>query len=187
MKPIPNINLTKVGFNPQSKKVVSCYILIFNPLSLTFWVLFISPQDVLLSCALEHDKSKGEELQSPDKNAGSNINVKRNYTTENDRRPKAVTARKKIVKTGSKRASVRRRSDATCTKLGGICQPDRYICQGRYLKDKCLGAKTRQCCMPGMVTQLHVNANTYQHICKHYKGVINLQHMGHFIQTYAWF
>ncbi|XP_070773725.1 leukocyte cell-derived chemotaxin-2-like [Enoplosus armatus] len=40
------------------------------------------------------------------------------------------------------------KSDISCTKLGGICQPDRYICQGRYLKDKCSGAKTRQCCMP---------------------------------------
>eukprot|EP00064_Thunnus_orientalis_P002397 superscaffoldBa00000172_g2404 len=42
------------------------------------------------------------------------------------------------------------RSDTGCTKLGGICQPKRFICQGQYLKDKCSRAKTqnRQCCMP---------------------------------------
>ncbi|XP_076607130.1 leukocyte cell-derived chemotaxin-2 [Chaetodon auriga] len=40
------------------------------------------------------------------------------------------------------------RGDVSCTKLGGICQSNRYICQGQYLKDKCSGAKTRQCCMP---------------------------------------
>ncbi|KAM3869136.1 leukocyte cell-derived chemotaxin-2 [Diretmus argenteus] len=55
---------------------------------------------------------------------------------------------KKVKDTGSKRAGVRPSSDSRCTRLGGICQPKRYICQGRYLKDKCTGTKTRQCCMP---------------------------------------
>ncbi|XP_038564679.1 leukocyte cell-derived chemotaxin-2-like [Micropterus salmoides] len=99
---------------------------------------------VLLSPALEHEKRRGEEFQSSDENADSNIKVKRNYTTTNDRRPKAGSPRK----TGSERVSMGPRSDVSCAKLGGICQPHRYICQGRYLKDKCSGAKTRQCCMP---------------------------------------
>ncbi|XP_074468325.1 leukocyte cell-derived chemotaxin-2 [Sebastes fasciatus] len=103
---------------------------------------------LLRSCALEHEKKKGEESQSPDKNADSNFKVKRNHTTANDGRPKAVAPRKKVKKTGSKRVSTGPRSDVSCTRLGGICQPNRYICQGQYLKDKCSGAKTRQCCMP---------------------------------------
>lgn len=119
----------------------------FNPLS-----LFISPQDVLLSCALERGKSKGEELQSPGKNVGGNVNMKGNYTKDKDGGDKAASPRKKVVKTGSERTPVRRRSDASCTKLGGICQPTRYICQGRYLKDKCIGARSRQCCVPGKWT-----------------------------------
>ncbi|XP_078028694.1 leukocyte cell-derived chemotaxin-2 [Epinephelus lanceolatus] len=103
---------------------------------------------VLLSFASEHKKMKGDRFKSPDKNADSNIKVKRNYTTENDRRPKAVAPRKKVKKTGSKRVTMGPRSDIGCTRLGGICQPNRYICGGRYLKDKCSGAKMRQCCMP---------------------------------------
>ncbi|KAI3373849.1 hypothetical protein L3Q82_022431, partial [Scortum barcoo] len=103
---------------------------------------------VLLSCALEDEKGKGEGLQSTDKNTVSSIKVKRNDTTASDGRPKAGSSRKKVKMTGSKRASVGPRSDVGCTRLGGICQPDRYICQGRYLKDKCSGAKTRKCCIP---------------------------------------
>lgn len=133
---------------------------------------FISPQGVLLSPALEHEKRRGEEFQSSDENADSNIKVKRNYTTTNDRRPKAGSPRK----TGSERVSMGPRSDVSCAKLGGICQPHRYICQGRYLKDKCSGAKTRQCCMPGIATQLNMNANTYK--------VRSIQHMEHLFQSY---
>ncbi|KAL7390499.1 hypothetical protein ABVT39_022365 [Epinephelus coioides] len=103
---------------------------------------------VLLSSASEHKKTKGDRFKSPDKNADSNIKVKRNYTTENDRRPKAVAPKKKVKKTGSKRVTTGPRSDIGCTRLGGICQPNRYICGGRYLEDKCSGGKMRQCCMP---------------------------------------
>lgn len=146
-KLIPNNNLTHT-------KNIQPLIVIFNPLSVTFWGLFISPRDVLWSCAFEPEKSKGEESQSPDKASGKNINVKRNYTTENERRPTALTARKKVTKTGSKTASTRQRSD-------GSCRPNRYVRKGRDLKDKGLKAKRWQCCIPGIVTQLHWNANTY--------------------------
>ncbi|XP_069001653.1 leukocyte cell-derived chemotaxin-2-like isoform X1 [Embiotoca jacksoni] len=100
---------------------------------------------MLLSCASEHEKGERQEFQKPDKRADSHIKVKRNYTTANDKRPKTLTPRKKVKKTG--RVSVGPRSDIGCTRLGGICQPNRYICQGRYLKDKCSGSKTRQCCV----------------------------------------
>ncbi|KAM6983336.1 leukocyte cell-derived chemotaxin-2 [Tautogolabrus adspersus] len=99
---------------------------------------------VLLSCATEHEVSKGEKLQSPD----SDIKVMRNYTEPDVRRPKPATQRKMAKKTGHQRVSMGPRSDISCTRLGGICQPHRYICQGRYLEDKCSGAKTRQCCTP---------------------------------------
>ncbi|XP_040005459.1 uncharacterized protein LOC120802075 isoform X2 [Xiphias gladius] len=103
---------------------------------------------VLLNCASEHKKRKGEEFQSNEKNASSNIKLRRNYTTAHDGRSEAVSPKKKVKKTGNKRISMGPRSDISCTTLGGICQPNRYICQGRYLKDKCSGTKMRQCCMP---------------------------------------
>ncbi|KAG5284313.1 hypothetical protein AALO_G00025350 [Alosa alosa] len=40
------------------------------------------------------------------------------------------------------------RNDAGCTAIGGICQRNTYVCQGRYLKEKCVGTPGRQCCMP---------------------------------------
>ncbi|XP_016151447.1 leukocyte cell-derived chemotaxin-2-like [Sinocyclocheilus grahami] len=40
------------------------------------------------------------------------------------------------------------RNDMGCTSIGGICQSYIYICQGRYLKDKCRGEISRQCCTP---------------------------------------
>ncbi|XP_016410911.1 leukocyte cell-derived chemotaxin-2 [Sinocyclocheilus rhinocerous] len=40
------------------------------------------------------------------------------------------------------------RNDMGCTSIGGICQSNIYICQGRYLKDKCRGEISRQCCTP---------------------------------------
>ncbi|XP_073791611.1 leukocyte cell-derived chemotaxin-2-like isoform X1 [Danio rerio] len=54
-------------------------------------------------------------------------------------RSKEVLNRTKEIKT---------RNDMGCTSIGGICQRNSYICQGRYLKDKCRGEKSRQCCMP---------------------------------------
>ncbi|XP_067348819.1 leukocyte cell-derived chemotaxin-2-like isoform X1 [Channa argus] len=101
---------------------------------------------VLLICASEHEERKGDTFQSPDKNTDTITKEKRNYTRAHDRI--LVTPRKKVKKTESKRISSRPRSDISCIRLGGICQPKRYICQGRYLHDKCSGSKTRHCCMP---------------------------------------
>ncbi|XP_019952691.2 leukocyte cell-derived chemotaxin-2-like isoform X1 [Paralichthys olivaceus] len=102
---------------------------------------------VVLTCAAEHDKRKGEEFQRSDKNANSNIEVKKNDTSHVGR-SNVGTAGRKVAKTGSQRISMGPRSDISCTRLGGICQLKRYICLGQYLKDKCSGAKTRQCCTP---------------------------------------
>ncbi|XP_019728905.1 leukocyte cell-derived chemotaxin-2 [Hippocampus comes] len=98
---------------------------------------------VLLSCASEHDKRKGVIIQSPSKNADGAISVMRNDAKADDGRPRAVARRRKVKKAGS-----RRTNDTGCTRLGGICQPNRFVCQGRYLTDKCSGPKTRLCCMP---------------------------------------
>lgn len=68
--------------------------------------------------------------------------------------------------------------DISCTRLGGICQPVRYICQDRYLKDKCSGAKTRQCCMPGMIEICicpYRNVTITQTSCKLLQMVTNTQ------------
>ncbi|XP_063059088.1 uncharacterized protein LOC134452560 [Engraulis encrasicolus] len=40
------------------------------------------------------------------------------------------------------------RGDAGCVAAGGICQRSSYVCQGRYLQDRCAGSPGRQCCMP---------------------------------------
>nr|XP_020455430.1 uncharacterized protein LOC109959973 isoform X2 [Monopterus albus] len=109
---------------------------------------------ILLSCAIEHKNQKGGGYQSSDKKTDSNIKMKRNYITVREWRPKALTPRKKMKKTGSERISVGPGSDISCTRLGGICQANRCICQGQYLKDKCSGAKKRQCCMPAALSIL---------------------------------
>ncbi|KAG7215915.1 hypothetical protein INR49_002551 [Caranx melampygus] len=57
-------------------------------------------------------------------NASSNIKVKRNDTTAaHNRRSQVVVPRKKPKKTGS--IKTRSRGRDGCTRLGGICQPDR--------------------------------------------------------------
>ncbi|XP_008296652.1 leukocyte cell-derived chemotaxin-2 [Stegastes partitus] len=48
----------------------------------------------------EHEKRESEEFQSLRKNTDTSIKVKRNYTADNDRGPKAVTPRKKVRKAG---------------------------------------------------------------------------------------
>ncbi|XP_077403017.1 leukocyte cell-derived chemotaxin-2 [Vanacampus margaritifer] len=98
---------------------------------------------VLLCCASEHDKRKGEIIHSPPKNADNAIKLMRNGTRADDRRPEAVTRRRKVKKRRRGRTN-----DSGCTRLGGICQLNRFVCQGRYLTDECSGPQTRLCCMP---------------------------------------
>lgn len=50
----------------------------------------------------------------------------------------------------------RPRNDMGCTSIGGICQHNTYICQGRYLKDKCRGEISRQCCTPGLILHYEI-------------------------------
>ncbi|XP_061902469.1 leukocyte cell-derived chemotaxin-2-like isoform X2 [Entelurus aequoreus] len=100
---------------------------------------------VLFGCASERDRRKGEINHSPAKNADSAIKGMRNAAKADDRRRSDAATRRKEVK---KAESKRRRSDVGCVSLGGICQTDRFICQGRYLRDKCSGPATRLCCVP---------------------------------------
>ncbi|XP_047463390.1 leukocyte cell-derived chemotaxin-2-like [Mugil cephalus] len=101
---------------------------------------------VLLSCALEHEK-RGSEFESPDRRVDGGVGVRRNDTAANDGRAEAAAPRGKVKKTTRRRMLTGPRSDHGCTGLGGICQSKRYICQGRYLKGKCSGAKSRRCCV----------------------------------------
>lgn len=84
-------------------------------------------------------------------NASSNIKAKSNDTTAAHGGGSEVTVpRRKPKKTGSMKKTRSRGRDG-CARLGGICQLDRFICPGRYLKDKCPGSRTQQCCLPGRV------------------------------------
>ncbi len=53
------------------------------------------------------------------------------------------------------------RNDMDCSSIGGICQSNIYICQGRYLKDKCRGEKSRQCCAPGLILHFLTRCNVH--------------------------
>ncbi|KAJ8348040.1 hypothetical protein SKAU_G00266290 [Synaphobranchus kaupii] len=55
------------------------------------------------------------------------------------------------------------RNDATCTGAGGICQRTTYICQGRYLEDRCAGPKARQCCMQEFCVKI-LNVRPYSYV-----------------------
>ncbi|XP_015205061.2 leukocyte cell-derived chemotaxin-2-like [Lepisosteus oculatus] len=46
-----------------------------------------------------------------------------------------------------KREAKKVKSDVACSRIGGICQRSSYVCAGRYLKSKCAGPATRQCCL----------------------------------------
>ncbi|XP_067280860.1 leukocyte cell-derived chemotaxin-2-like [Pseudorasbora parva] len=86
------------------------------------------------------------------------------FSLENDKKPterkvqeeerKITQPDKRLTMIGNGReilTRVRRtkpRNDMDCTSIGGICQHNTYICQGRYLQDKCRGEISRQCCAP---------------------------------------
>ncbi|XP_061596766.1 leukocyte cell-derived chemotaxin-2-like [Cololabis saira] len=107
---------------------------------------------MLLLCyvqlGLGSELSESEDLLSSDKSSGSSSSKARGgHAPSHDRRPEPGSPRKKLKKTGSGRVSAGEREDESCTRMGGICQPRRYICQGRYLKDKCSDSKLQQCCL----------------------------------------
>ncbi|XP_056141476.1 leukocyte cell-derived chemotaxin-2-like [Lampris incognitus] len=101
---------------------------------------------LLFSCALESDRRKTKGFKENEKKVA--IKVRRNHTTADDGKTRASTSSKSAKGGGSKRSGAGPRADSGCIRLGGICQPRRYVCQGHYLKDQCSGASTRQCCMP---------------------------------------
>ncbi|XP_059381668.1 myeloid protein 1-like isoform X2 [Carassius carassius] len=65
--------------------------------------------------------------------------------TQPDKRLTAIAKGREIINWSR---GDRPRNDMGCTSFGGICQSNIYICQGRYLKDKCRGEKSCQCCTP---------------------------------------
>ncbi|KAM9728565.1 leukocyte cell-derived chemotaxin-2 isoform 2-T2 [Menidia menidia] len=97
--------------------------------------------------ALLSSETRGSEtfLKSGE-NTDNNTEVGRNYTPANDRIPKPATLRTKVKIAGSKRVLKGPRNDTECTRLGGICQAKHLVCRGHYLREKCSGPKTRQCC-----------------------------------------
>ncbi|CAB1416545.1 unnamed protein product [Pleuronectes platessa] len=90
---------------------------------------------------IERDKRKGDKFQRNDKKANSIIEVKTNDRTAHVGRSEVGTPGRKVEKKGSQRISLGPRSDISCTRVGGVCQPKRHICQGRHLRDECSGAK----------------------------------------------
>ena len=82
--------------------------------------------------------------------------ARRRHAAQDGRQNKTLVFRskvktKKMKKTtgGGPRHRKEPRDDSACTRSRGICQASRYLCQGRYLRDKCAVARTRQCCVPG--------------------------------------
>ncbi|KAJ7997193.1 hypothetical protein DPEC_G00226410 [Dallia pectoralis] len=73
--------------------------------------------------------------------------VTKDAKVRREKKIEALTRNKDKETLSSKRGTVPRK-DVGCASIGGICQRSSYICQGRYLKDKCTGPETHQCCLP---------------------------------------
>lgn len=105
---------------------------------------------VLVTFSMEAEKPKDRKVVSLARRNNSDVEIRRNQTTADDKRLKILPQKKKVKKAKNKAVSSDERSrtgsDVSCTSLGGICQPTRYICQGRYLNEKCSGDKI-QCCL----------------------------------------
>ncbi|KAM8834974.1 uncharacterized protein ACB058_016423 [Synchiropus picturatus] len=100
---------------------------------------------VLLCSASERHKSADGGIQSSGRKTERTLEVRRNDTSEHDR---TATPKLSTKTARRKKAFMGARHDTSCTRLGGICQATRFICQGRYLSDKCGGGKMRRCCLP---------------------------------------
>lgn len=73
------------------------------------------------------------------------VEVRRNNTATDHRKLKPV--KKHTRRTKNKVVVGQTWSEVSCTSLGRNCQPKRFICQGRYLDDKCSGGNA-WCCLP---------------------------------------
>ncbi|KAJ8408787.1 hypothetical protein AAFF_G00246050 [Aldrovandia affinis] len=111
----------------------------------TFFVSTVLPCLLLFGLCLENEKKKGQSAKADQTGKEAEFN-------------KEVVLNKKVKKPASGRngtevtsdkAGRELRNDAACISVGGICQRSTYICQGRYLKNRCAGPKTRQCCVQG--------------------------------------
>nr|XP_023659378.1 leukocyte cell-derived chemotaxin-2-like [Paramormyrops kingsleyae]XP_023659379.1 leukocyte cell-derived chemotaxin-2-like [Paramormyrops kingsleyae] len=95
-----------------------------------------------LGVALESERKDGSEPRRPQKGK------------EDEKVGKEVTRSSSSSKPNRDGSGTSSRQsgwgyDAACTSIGGICQLSRYICQGRYLRNKCAGPRVRRCCLPG--------------------------------------
>ena len=123
------------------------------------WVCLFVSQVLLSGLALEREEKRAVSARRENK-AGGGKEVGRNRTAGNDKRSKTLSLKPKPK--GGGRGPKRGegpQNDLGCTDMGGICQPSRYICQGHDIKNKCAGAKTRQCCMPGDRTHTHTDTH----------------------------
>ncbi|KAL4659736.1 hypothetical protein GN956_G104 [Arapaima gigas] len=75
------------------------------------------------------EKEKGKVSVGQEVSNGSNVEARNEHAGRGMRQPRVT-------------------NDVACTSMGGICQRKTYVCQGRYLEDKCRGPREHQCCMP---------------------------------------
>ncbi|XP_041742988.1 uncharacterized protein LOC121574433 [Coregonus clupeaformis] len=107
---------------------------------------------LLFGFALEREKqSDGRVKKDKEKNVRDVVEVKRDPKVGNNKKGKKLTQNRNVKgkETGrSPKSDKEPWNDTVCSSIGGICQNSSYVCQGRYLKDKCAVPKTHQCCMP---------------------------------------
>ncbi|XP_036378901.1 myeloid protein 1-like [Megalops cyprinoides] len=105
----------------------------------TFFTCIVLACLLLPGLGLEGEKRKAKRVKASQtgKEVGPN------------KRAKEGTAHRNGTEAGGVKVGRGPSNDATCTSVGGICQRKTYICQGRYLKDRCTGSGTRECCMSG--------------------------------------
>ncbi|XP_056451337.1 leukocyte cell-derived chemotaxin-2-like isoform X1 [Gadus chalcogrammus] len=113
---------------------------------------------LLLCCFLASAPASEAEKGGNGTAVGTTVGAagaRRRHAAQDGRQNKTLVFRskvktKKMKKTtgGGPRHRKEPRDDSACTRSRGICQASRYLCQGRYLRDKCAVARTRQCCVP---------------------------------------
>lgn len=100
---------------------------------------------------VKKDLKVGKDNKGNKKKVEDVVEVKRDPEVGNNKKGKKLTRNEKVKgkETGSPKSDKEPRNNTVCSSIGGICQRSSYVCQGRYLKDKCAAPKTHQCCMPG--------------------------------------
>ncbi|XP_051960860.1 leukocyte cell-derived chemotaxin-2-like isoform X1 [Xyrauchen texanus] len=92
----------------------------------------------LMSLSLENVKKRNEKERMRKFQKGERMKIVQSA--------KKLTAIIRASKMLNRTRGTGPRDDMGCTSIGGICQWNTFICQGRYLKDKCREGKSHQCC-----------------------------------------